>query len=254
MERSFHIRNRQELYRTIPDHSLFVCFAGRILPQSADAEYPFFANRNFAYLTGLDGAEVHDFVFLARKEGEAVEETVFALPPDAMAERWTGRRLKEDEIRSRSGVKRVLPAERFSAVFHAAAERSRTVVLDLWKKSPEDPDTEAFRFAAALDYFAAYAEDIAGPRLLGSVGFVEAEFGVVVDVDRVYAHFFGAVCAYFCHNYLVDSAGEHEAAVIVGVFADEIDASGRRVYGAVAAEAALEYAVDVLLELHDNDI
>ena len=58
----------------------------------------------------------------------------------------------------------------------------------------------------------------------------------------------------FCHNYLVDSAGEHEAAVIVGVFADEIDASGRRIYGAVAAEAALEYAVDVLLELHDNDI
>jgi len=150
MERSFHIRNRQELYRTIPDHSLFVCFAGRILPQSADAEYPFFANRNFAYLTGLDGAEVHDFVFLARKEGEAVEETVFALPPDAMAERWTGRRLKEDEIRSRSGVERVLPAERFSAVFHAAAERSRTVVLDLWKKSPEDPDTEAFRFAARV--------------------------------------------------------------------------------------------------------
>ena len=150
MERSFHIRNRQELYRTIPDHSLFVCFAGRILPQSADAEYPFFANRNFAYLTGLDGAEVHDFVLLAKKEGEAVEETVFALPPDAMAERWTGRRLKEDEIRSRSGVKRVLPAERFSAVFHAAAERSRTVVLDLWKKSPEDPDTEAFRFAARV--------------------------------------------------------------------------------------------------------
>ena len=150
MERSFHIRNRQELYRTIPDHSLFVCFAGRILPQSADAEYPFFANRNFAYLTGLDGAEVHDFVFLARKEGESVEETVFALPPDAMAERWTGRRLKEDEIRSRSGVERVLPVERFSAVFHAAAEHCRTVALDLWKKSPEDPDTEAFRFAARV--------------------------------------------------------------------------------------------------------
>ena len=75
MERSFHIRNRQELYRAMPDHSLFVCFAGRILPQSADAEYPFFANRNFAYLTGLDGAEVHDFIFLARKEGESVEET-----------------------------------------------------------------------------------------------------------------------------------------------------------------------------------
>ena len=151
MERSFHMKNRQELYRTLPDHSLFVCFAGKILPQSADAEYPFFANRNFAYLTGLDGAEVHDFVFLARKnEGVDVEETVFALPPDAMAERWTGRRLKEDEIRARSGVEKVLPVERFSAVFHAAADRCRTVALDLWKKTPADPDTEAFRFAARV--------------------------------------------------------------------------------------------------------
>ena len=44
----------------------------------------------------------------------------------------------------------LLPVERFSAVFHAAAGRGRTVVLDLWKKSPGDPDTEAFRFAARV--------------------------------------------------------------------------------------------------------
>lgn len=152
MDYRFHEENRRELYRSLEENSLFVCFAGRLLPQSADAEYPFFANRNFVYLTGLDGAEVHDFILLARKNGEAVEETLFVLPPDPMAERWTGRRLKPDEIQERSGVAEILPVERFAAVFHAAASSGRyqTAALDLWKKNREDPDTEAYRFAACL--------------------------------------------------------------------------------------------------------
>ena len=91
MERSFHEENRRKLYDALPERSLFVCFAGQALPQSADAEYAYFANRNFAYLSGLDGAEVRDFILLARKTDAGVEETVFALPPDPMAERWTGR-------------------------------------------------------------------------------------------------------------------------------------------------------------------
>ncbi len=154
MERSFFEKNRRTLYDTLPEGSLFVCFAGRVLPQSADAEYPYFANRNFAYLTGLDGAEVHDFVLLAGKTDGGVEETIFALPPDPLAERWTGRRLSPQEITERSGVERVLPVERFDAAFHALAMsgRFRTLVLDLWKKSREDPDTEAYRFAARAEY------------------------------------------------------------------------------------------------------
>ena len=156
MEAVFHQENRRELYQALPENCLFVCFAGRLLPQSADAEYPFFANRNFVYLTGLDGAEVHDFVLLAKKTGDGVEETLFVLPPDAMAERWTGRRLKQPEITARSGVEHLLPVEKFEAAFHAAAMsgKFRTLALDLWKKSPEDPDPEAYRFAArgARDY------------------------------------------------------------------------------------------------------
>lgn len=149
MDRSFHEENRQTLYRTLPEDSLFVCFAGRILPQSADAEYPFFANRNFAYLTGLDGAEVHDFVLLVQKTGETTTETLFVLPPDPMAERWTGRRLKPEEISARSGVSAIRPTEAFPAAFHAAASsgKYRTLTLDLWKKNREDPDREAERFA-----------------------------------------------------------------------------------------------------------
>ncbi len=150
MERSFHEENRRKLYDALPERSLFVCFAGQALPQSADAEYAYFANRNFAYLSGLDGAEVRDFILLARKTDAGVEETVFALPPDPMAERWTGRRLKPEEITERSGVTAVLPLEQFETVFHTAAMSGqyRVLALDLWKKDRKDHDTEAYRLAA----------------------------------------------------------------------------------------------------------
>ena len=152
MDRAFHEENRKELYRSLEEGTLFVYFAGRVLPQSADAEYPFFANRNFVYLTGLDGAEVHDFIFLAKKTGTGVEEAVFALPPDPMAERWTGRRLKPEEITARSGVETVLPLNRFTGIFHtdALSGNYHALALDLWKKNPEDPDSEAYRFAARV--------------------------------------------------------------------------------------------------------
>lgn len=152
MDYHFHLENRRELYGSLRENSLFICFAGRNIPQSADAEYDFFANRNFVYLTGLNGAEVHDFILLAKKEGDSVKETLFVLPPDPMAERWTGRRLKPDTIRERSGVQDIQPVEKFSAAFHAAASTGRyaAVALDLWKKGAQDPDTEAYRFARML--------------------------------------------------------------------------------------------------------
>ena len=155
MERSFHENNRRTLYAVFPEDSLFFCFAGRILPQSADAEYPFFANRNFVYLTGLDGAEVHDFVLMAKKTGDGVEETVFALPPDPMAERWTGRRLKPEEITARSGVTDIRSRDEFDGAFRAAVSSGKyqTVMLDLWKKNTGDPDGETERLAAEVSAY-----------------------------------------------------------------------------------------------------
>ena len=57
--------------------------------ETNDEFYPFYTNRNFLYLTGLDGKEL---AFLVRKDGGGrVAEKAYLLPPDPMAERWTGR-------------------------------------------------------------------------------------------------------------------------------------------------------------------
>lgn len=84
MDKTFHEENRQKLYRSLGEGSLFLCFAGQAPHQSADADYPFFANRNFVYLTGLDGLEPHDFILMAEKADGTVTETMFILPPPTL--------------------------------------------------------------------------------------------------------------------------------------------------------------------------
>ena len=110
---------------------------------------------------------------------------------------------------------------------------------------------ETFNLAAALDNLAAHAEYVAGPRLLGSIGFVQSEFRVVVDVDREHTYLIAAVCTDFGHDYLVDCTGEHKAAVIVGVLADKVDTSCRGIESAFATESLGEYVADYFFKFHD---
>ena len=62
MKQDFHYGNRQRLYRTLPEDTLVLLFSGHAKKKTADEDYPFYADRNFVYLTGLD---CEGFVFLA---------------------------------------------------------------------------------------------------------------------------------------------------------------------------------------------
>ena len=135
MDASFYQENRRTLYDSLEDGSLLVIFAGQEPRQSADAYYPFFCNRNFAYLTGLSSAASHHFILLAEKSAGDVRETLFLLPPDDLAERWTGRRIKQDEARAAGNMTEIAFVKDFEARFHRAAESGafHTLALDLWK-------------------------------------------------------------------------------------------------------------------------
>ena len=83
MERSFHVENRRELYDALPENSLFACFAGKILPQSADAEYN---------LTGLfDGALGAELLMaVVDLQGGVILRRLGSQP--AISPDWTARR------------------------------------------------------------------------------------------------------------------------------------------------------------------
>ena len=143
MKADFFYGNRQKLYESLPEHTLAILFSGRPVRKTADEFYSFYANRNFLYLTGI---EKEDFILLAEKENGETKETLFILPPDAHAERWTGERMKEPEVKERSGIQHVSYRTEFDSYLHSkiSGGRFRYAALDLYKNAPEDRDTEGF--------------------------------------------------------------------------------------------------------------
>ena len=149
MDAQFHVQNRRRLYDSLPSGTILLLFSGLPVRKTADENYPFYADRNFLYLTGIDR---EDFVLMAEKGEGEVKETLFILPPDAHAERWNGVRMKEDEARACSGVEEIAFRPRMETALHNLLKTGRYlhVALDLYKNAPEDRDSEGMRMARAL--------------------------------------------------------------------------------------------------------
>lgn len=67
MNKDFYKGNRERLYAQLQENSLLVLFAGVEVRKTNDEFYPFYTNRNFLYLTGLDQKEL---ALIARKDGQ----------------------------------------------------------------------------------------------------------------------------------------------------------------------------------------
>ena len=146
MKAEFHRGNRERLYAKLPEGSLLVMFSGEEITKTNDEYYPFFADRSFVYLTGLECKEA---VLLAAKDAEgSVEERVYILPPDAFAERWTGVRVKPYEAIEISGAEDIRSNEKFETDFRALANSGNYghLYLDLFRINAKDIDRPAQRF------------------------------------------------------------------------------------------------------------
>ena len=150
MNSAFHAENRRRLYEAMKPASFAVFFSGEEIRRTNDEYYPFFADRSFVYLTGIEQKES---ILLAVKDASgAVDERLYLLPPDAHAERWTGRRLKPAQAESLSGIADIRPVSEFPAELHRLATSGRCgrVCLDLYRASTGDIDRPAHRLNALI--------------------------------------------------------------------------------------------------------
>ena len=81
---------------------LLLLFSGSSIRKTADENYPFYADRSF-----LSDRHRAGTVLMAEKDGEEVQETLYILPPDMLAERWTGKRFTPEDARARSGAAQI---------------------------------------------------------------------------------------------------------------------------------------------------
>lgn len=143
MNTAYYQGNRERLYAMMKPGSLLMLFSGDEIRKTNDEYYPFFADRSFVYFTGL---KCRQAVLLALKDAEgSVAERLYLLPPDAIAERWTGTRIKPQEAESVSGVKDVRFVGALETDFSALANSGNygAVYLDLYRISPADIDRPA---------------------------------------------------------------------------------------------------------------
>ncbi len=149
MEKQFHIQNRQSLYSAMENGTILILFSGKAPIKTADENYAFFADRNFVYLTGLTDEGI---AFVAEKSGGSVNEKIFLLRPDMMAERWTGRRIKADEATEISGIENILYVDNLNSVIKGMAQSGHyhAVYLDFDRMNEDEPLNSAFSYSAYL--------------------------------------------------------------------------------------------------------
>ena len=148
-----YITRRAKLMQNKQGPCLVCVFSGAAPMKSLDAAYPFFVDRNFYYLTGI---ERENMILLLRKNhlGE-VSETLYIEPYDEVLAKWVGGRMRADEATAISGIVTVSDIGNFTAQLNSIIESSRgtgkmQVYLDLWRHREDQPDTPAHTLAARL--------------------------------------------------------------------------------------------------------
>lgn len=104
MDKDFYMENRRKLAETLEEGDLMLFFSGESVRKTADENYPFFTNRNFLYLSGVQ--QEQSALLLHRYNGDLLER-LFALTPDPAREVWTGRRCTWDELADLSGITQI---------------------------------------------------------------------------------------------------------------------------------------------------
>lgn len=156
MNAEFYSNNRRRLYASLKPASVLAIFSGEEIRKTNDEYYPFFADRSFVYLTGL---ECKQAVLFAKKEtsGE-IREILYILKPDFMEERWTGVRIKPQEAEAVSGISDIRYVDGFRTDFTRLMEQGNfeTLYLDLYKVSAADIDRPAHHFLRYVQQNFAY--------------------------------------------------------------------------------------------------
>lgn len=162
-----YLQRRKALLETKEGPCMICIFSGNAPMKSLDSSYPFYVDRNFYYLTGIDR---ENMILMLRKAPDGTtSEALYIEPYDEVLAKWVGGRMKADEATEISGIRAVRNVEDFNGDLNSGINVSRgmgklTVWLDLWRHRQDQADTPAHTLAAHLQkrYPAVGIEDIFG--------------------------------------------------------------------------------------------
>lgn len=147
---SLFTERRKRLIDQLPDRSVALFFSGKAPYMSADHPYgPFHVNRNFYYLTGV--SQENSALLLAKLDG-GTKCLLFTERVDPVEEKWTGKRLTEEQAIEISGVESAIDMatleNRLGSLLSDGLYES--LYLDLEVNHWAQTETQAHRFATVF--------------------------------------------------------------------------------------------------------
>ena len=115
-----NVIRREKFVDLLEENSVAVLFAGAPKICSEDEDFPFQSNRHFYYLTNI---EQENSVLLIVKEIGQVKTYLFIDEYSELKEKWTGKRLTDEEAKVLSGIETIYHVENFNTIFDMALKK-----------------------------------------------------------------------------------------------------------------------------------
>ena len=115
---------REKLFASIPENSVVLLFSGVSKIVSEDEYYPFVANRNFFYLTGIE--QENSTLMLIKTPGEH-KSYLFLDEYSELIERWTGKRLTFEKASQISDLDNIYSNNTFEEMLSMALAKENNM-------------------------------------------------------------------------------------------------------------------------------
>ncbi|MDR2519617.1 MAG: aminopeptidase P family protein [Eubacteriaceae bacterium] len=120
MNQDFFLKKRMELSKRLPENSLALVYSGHTAIASNDTEFPFEANRNFYYFTGLSQPGMFLVVYNFKTAGP---EALFIPRANPNQEKWTGKMISQKECSLASGITDIRYVDEFDSALKTLVAR-----------------------------------------------------------------------------------------------------------------------------------
>ena len=135
MNHTFYEKKRMALENMLPDNSIAIILAGKEVASSLDDNYPFYANNNYFYLTGIREPEG---VLVIEKSDIETTEVLYIRRPDDDREKWIGRYITAEKAAEISGITIIRYLDQFELDTLLAS--SHTLFFDQTIPDHQKPD------------------------------------------------------------------------------------------------------------------
>ncbi|CAN5272569.1 aminopeptidase P family protein [soil metagenome] len=122
--------NRERFTAQMKDNSIAIFHSNELMPQSADATFPFRQNPDLFYLTGIDQEET-TLILFPDAPVEAYREMLFIRNTNEYIAVWEGEKLAPEQAKEISGVKYVYMSDEFDTLLKVLMNHADNVYLNL---------------------------------------------------------------------------------------------------------------------------